>query len=98
MGYYLIVDDGVTAQGIDVSDDRTEIILGAAKVEAGAIVRCPETGRWSYDRQLRLCFGIDGNPDFETRHQAGEAIQDHAIPMAQLRESLRHTLWPKTQD
>ena len=79
-----------------VTRDRTEVEL-APGIEAGAIVRCAETGRWRYDRQLRLCLGIGGDPEFETDYKAGSELRDRILPLSQIRESVRHSRspWPK---
>ena len=89
MGYYVILDNGVCVQADDVSDDRTEVYMGAAGIEAGAIVRGAD-GQWRYDKALRDCFGIDGDPVFETRYQAGQSIEDHCIPLPQLHKVILH--------
>ena len=77
----LIIDQGVIIRAGPVNDGRTEVEL-APDIEAGAIVRDPETGRWYYDIQMIAVLGIGQTPDFETDQEAGDRLDEFLPPLS----------------
>ena len=84
----LIIDQGVIIRARPVNDDRTEIEL-APDIDAGAIVRDPETGRLYYDVQMREILGIVETPDFETDLEAGNRLNEFLPPLSQVNAKAR---------
>ena len=92
----LIIDQGVIIRAGPVNDDRTEVEL-APDIDAGAIVRDPETGRWYYDIQMREVLGIVQTPDFETDQEAGDRLDEFLPPLSQVNAKVRQIVAERRQ-
>ena len=79
----LIFGDGVIIRAHPEQDDRTGIEV-APGMNAGAIVRDSQTGRWRYDSEMREWLGIIGDPDFATDAEAGGELENWLPPLSQL--------------
>ena len=92
----LVFDEGVIIRAYPVSDERTDIEL-APSTRVGAIVRDLGTGLWRYDEELRTALGIREDPRFDTDYEAGNALEDHLLPLHQVNLFARGLLSPRQE-
>ena len=85
-----LVFDEVIIEAWPDGTDRSEVTL-RPDVNAGAIVRDPNTGRWRYDETMRRVLLIDQNPEFETDLEAGQQLREF-INTTRIREMLQTLL------
>lgn len=93
----LVMDEGVILRADPLSEDRTEIVA-ATDLNVGAIVRNSESGRWSYDAQLKAFLGIEGDPDFGTDAEAGNEMQDLIPSLAQVNQKISRLIVIRNED
>ena len=93
----LLTDEGVILRADPLPEGRTEIMASTGLI-VGAIVRNSESGRWSYDAQLRAFLGIDGDPDFGTDAEAGRKMGGVIPSLAQVKEKIRRLIVIRNED
>ena len=76
----LKIGGGLVVRAVPQQEDRTDITL-TGDIDAGAIVRDPDSGRWRYDDKMREVFGIGDNPDFATDGEAGKKLRKLLSPV-----------------
>ena len=84
----LLIKDGIIIRCSLESDDRTKIVVGGFDIDAGSIVRNPETKLWQYDDRLRSVLGLQSDPRFSSDAEAGKRLTDYMMPPAELRAVL----------
>ena len=87
----LVIDQGVIIRAWPEEEDRTRI-EAAPGIDIGAIVKNPQTGRWSYDDELRTFLRIAGDPDFAEDDEAGNRLEELLPPLAELNAVIRERL------
>ena len=85
-----LVFDEVIVDACPDGPDRSEVTL-RPDVDAGAIVRDPDNGRWRYDETMRRVLLIEQDPEFETDLEAGQKLREF-INTTRIREMLQTLL------
>ena len=57
-------------------------------MNAGAIVRDHETGRWRYDAEMREWLGIIDDPDFANDAEAGRKLRSLMPSLSQVNDKV----------